>query len=230
MRWAVGLLLILNIGLYMWGSWYEIPRSSIGPESRPPVNADKLRPLSGRLPGPRGSAVQGGLTDGTRRCAVLGPFDTAAQVEAVAEILTQQGFTGPRQRQLQERAASYRVYLPSLGSRQAAERRRTQLTKLGFKDHYIIDERDRENAISLGVFASQQNAAAHARQLSEKGVKAKLETVYGLQTTHWLDLELGAEELGRLRSLPLEAPRAQLSERPCVGLDGEKARTQEAGG
>ncbi len=230
MRWVVGLLLLLNIGLYMWGSWYATPLSGVGPPSQPPVNADKLRPLSTRLLGP-GGVTKGDLADSTSRCAVLGPFNTVAQAEVAAGTLAQRGLGRYRQRQQQERVASYRVYLPSPGSRQAAERRRVQLTKLGFQDHYIIDEPGRENAISLGVFGVQQNAAAHVRQLSEKGINARLETIHNLQTTHWLDLELSAEERGGLRALRLEPPAgARLLERPCAEADGEMSAAEEAGG
>ncbi len=207
MRWLFGLLLLLNIGLFMWASWFQTSSPSAMPQSRPPVNADKLRPLSQT----RASAAVAASVS----CASLGPFRNPAQAEAAAGVLARQGVTGWR-RQQEERAPSYRVYIPSLASREAAERRRAQLARLGFKDHYVIDEAGRENAISLGVFAVEQNAVALKERLATKTIDAEVEALDSVQTTHWVDVELSTEELERLGKTSFDpAGVARLTERPC---------------
>lgn len=204
MKWLVGVLLFLNIAVFMWGSWYKSVPPGAVVKARPPVNADTIRPL-------RPLAA---LQDG-RLCVSVGPFASEDQASTALTTAERLGVSNASPEHRVETTTSYRVYLPSLPSRKLAERKRAQLTELGFKEHYIIDEPDRENAVSLGVFAVEKNAAALVRALAEKGVSARQEALTNAQTTYWLKGEIHRKQLSRLRQQGWSDARARLSWKAC---------------
>jgi hypothetical protein len=203
-KWLVAVLLFLNIAVFMWGSWYKSVPPGVVVKARPPVNADTIRPL-------RPLAA---LQDG-RLCVSVGPFASEDQASTALTTAERLGVSNASPEHRVETATSYRVYLPSLPSRKLAERKRAQLTELGFKEHYIIDEPDRENAVSLGVFAVEKNAAALVRALAEKGVSARQEALTNAQTTYWLKGEIHRKQLSRLRQQGWSDARARLSWEAC---------------
>jgi hypothetical protein len=212
-KWLVGVLLLLNIVVFMWGSWYKPLSPGAAVKARPPVNADKIRPL--RQPAPANLSGAGGAGQGGHLCVSIGPFTSADQVSAPMATAQRLGASKAHLGQREETITSYRVYLPSLPSRKLAERKRAQLTELGFKEHYVIDEPGRENAVSLGVFAIEKNAAALVRALAEKGVSAKQEPVTNAQTTYWLEAEMDLQQLGGLQQQEWPDARARLSSQAC---------------
>lgn len=213
MRWLVGVLLLLNMAVFMWGSWYKAVPPGAAVKARPSVNADRIRPL--RQPVPANVSGVDGAGQSGPLCISLGPFASAEQVSAAISTAQRLGATTARPEQLEETTTSYRVYLPSLPSRKLAERKRAQLSELGFKEHYIIEEPGRENAVSLGVFAVEKNAAALVRALAEKGVSAKQETISNAQTTYWLKAEIDSQQLGGLQRQGWSDARARLSWQAC---------------
>ena len=213
MRWVVGILLLLNTGMYMWGSWYKPMPPSVPTDMRSPINASKMRPLQ---PLPPASQRAGSADQSQRLCVSIGPFNTSAQAARAGAILRQLDIAKPRQERLGSTVTSYRVYLPPLPSRDAAERQRAELTRLGIKDHYILEERGRENAISLGLFSVEENASALLRRLAEKGVKARQETLYNTRDTFWVIAETETSQWQRLREQKWPSPSAQVLSRACL--------------
>jgi hypothetical protein len=212
-KWLVGLLLLLNIGVFMWGSWYKPVPPGAAVKARPPVNADSIRPLRQLRPATLSGAD--GATPSGRLCISLGPFASGEQLSAAMATTRRLGASEPLREELEDAVASYRVYLPSLPSRKLAERKRTQLTDLGFKEHYIIDEPGRENAVSLGVFSVEKNATALVRALAQKGVSAKQEALTSPQTTYWLKAQIDAQRLAPLQAQEWADSRARLSWQAC---------------
>jgi hypothetical protein len=211
-KWLVGVLLFLNIAVFMWGSWYKSAPPGAVVKARPPVNADTIRPLRPLAP-PNVRGDEAGQ-DG-RLCVSVGPFASEDQASTALTTAERLGVSNASPEHRVETATSYRVYLPSLPSRNLAEHKRAQLTELGFKEHYIIDEPGRENAVSLGVFAVEKNAAALVRALAEKGVSAKQEALTNAQTTYWLKGEIDRKQLSRLRQQGWSDARARLSWQAC---------------
>lgn len=94
-------------------------------------------------------------------------FDEKLKPLALAERLTRT--------ELAE-VATNMVYLPSLGSKDAAEKKAVQLRKLGVTEFYIVqDQTPLRWGISLGVFKTPEAAKTHLANLAKKGLKeAKL--------------------------------------------------------
>ena len=75
------------------------------------------------------------------------------------------------QRRLEE-AAAYWVYIGPLASRQAASVKTGELKRLGVEDFFVMPEDSKwRNAISLGVFKTEEGAKARLESLRARGVK-----------------------------------------------------------
>ncbi len=68
--------------------------------------------------------------------------------------------------------ATNMVYLPSFGSKDAADKKVVQLKKLGIEDMYVVqDQSPLKWGISLGVFKTPDAAKAYLASLVKKGLK-----------------------------------------------------------
>lgn len=222
MKLLFGAVLLLNVGMFMWGSWYEVPPTGTVVDRRPPLNADKLRlisataePPSAEPTGPKLQPWALRAVDTKRVCASVGPFPSVAMLRRAQSDLADLDLDHHQRQEVKKTVASYRVYLPPQVSHQAAEDMRKRLTSMGFKDHYIIDEPGRENAISLGVFAVERNAWILGRKLAENGISTKQETLHHTETVYWLDLEFGQEPAEPFRQLGWESPKVRIWDRAC---------------
>jgi cell division septation protein DedD len=220
MRVIFGVLLLLNVALLMWGEWYAHEPAKAEPSARPPVNADRIRLLTELATGTPAPIARSGPAAAkapptNQLCASLGPFMNSADADVAEGQVARAGFGDVQRRSVGRDVAAYRVYLPPLPTRQAAERKRAQLAQLGFREHYILDEPGRENAISLGVFSLAQNAHALIQNLAKKGINAKQETLHNTETTYWLDLEGPSDRLATLGRQAWVPPGVGLRSNHC---------------
>jgi hypothetical protein len=71
-----------------------------------------------------------------------------------------------------EHTSAYWVYLAPLKNHSKAEQKTAQLKKMGVEDYFIVQESGHwQNAISLGVFRTEEAAKKHLAKLKEQGVK-----------------------------------------------------------
>jgi hypothetical protein len=166
------LLLLANLVFYAYAQGY-FPLALSGEDAalRQPLNADKIRLLSGtqvaNLPKvksvPRMSS-----------CLEWGSFSPVDELRA--EQALQSLALGDRlsQRRLDE-AASWWVYLPPQGSKTNTDKKLGELKRLGVDDYFPIqDDGKWRYAISLGVFSSQEAANKRLDALRTKGVRTAL--------------------------------------------------------
>jgi hypothetical protein len=191
LKWLFAALLLANIGLLMWGSWYHeplvSPRSS---EPEPDIAPTKLKQLS--EPGvrlvPRSRSASSGAPEATA-CYRLGPFRSPEATRVAAERLTSWGLSFERTQEFETHGVIYQLYLPAFPTREAAEAKRRQLTELGFTDHAIVQEDEVGGyPISLGLFAVEHNAQQRLDQLLAKGIEASIQRVPRLRALFWLAL------------------------------------------
>lgn len=206
MRLFFGLLLVANLALFMWGSWYKEPLVSYDfPKPRADVAPEKLKRLSepgaqlrmrtsGRTTVPRPGAAE--------ICYRLGPFAAIDLARAAVGRLESWGLHIEQVTEFESLGRVYQVYLPPLANREAAEAKRRELRRLGFRDHALIQEEGMENAISLGRFTVERNARQRQRQLAAKGVDASIQPVPNLRHVYWLALVEPARD-ERIGAVPL---------------------------
>lgn len=225
MRWLFGLLVLANVGLYMWGRWYHQSLVNVEPlKPRPSVAADKMKLLS--EPGahliPRAQAANApgrrDAMDAGADCLKLGPFATTEKVRSAAGKLDIWGVRYTRVSEFETLGPSYRVYLPPLPSKEAAERKRRELTKLGFSDHALIQQEEgMENAISLGIFSVEQNAITRVRQLARRNITALIQPIPNMHPIYWLVLSPPSID-GKVGTIPLARFAAEDWGAPDVSL------------
>ncbi|BAU49922.1 hypothetical protein SVA_3380 [Sulfurifustis variabilis] len=206
MRLFFGLLLVANLGLYMWGSWYKEPLVSYDfPRPRADVSPEKLKRLSEpgtalRARSQSRPAVAASAPAGP--CYRLGPFTSLQEARGAGTRIESWGLHVEQVTEFESRGRAYQVYLPPLASREAADAKRRQLTRLGFKDHALIQEEGMENAVSVGLFTVEANARQRQRQLRAKGLDASIQPVPSLRHVYWLALPDPARD-GRIGGVAL---------------------------
>lgn len=232
LKWFFGALLLTNIGLLMWGVWHRAAENDSAYAPLPPVNAEKMVPLTVNSadlakrandaaqrtrPAPSLSPVKPERPALALRCLTIGPFDAADAAERGERRLGAMHLEFARREEGRREASSYWVHLPSLASRTAAEARLKELNKMGIKDALIMQEPGKENAISLGLFSRADNARALMKELEDRGVKAEQEIRYRDQTLVWLEVStpMTEELVNKLKREVWDAPRVTVVARDC---------------
>ena len=166
MRTFVALLLAANLAFFAYS---ELDLMSDGESSRMqrqlvPEKIKLLTPQQVAALGPAKASQLanvclewGGFTDTERAAALvaLEPLHLGRQLS---------------QRRIDSTSA-YWVFLPPLSSKSAAEKRVAELKAEGLKDFFILSDGPQKNAISLGVFKTEEAANKFLDAVKEKGVQ-----------------------------------------------------------
>jgi len=98
----------------------------------------------------------------------IAPADVARAEDAIAALRA--GLKVESRRP--EESAGWWVYIPPFASRQAANQRVADLRRLGIEDYFIIpDDPKFRNAVSLGVFRSEDAAKTRFETLQKRGIR-----------------------------------------------------------
>ncbi len=228
-RWIFAALVLLNLALFIWGVFYVEAERAETPELPPQIAPEKMQLLKKELvrakahiarnvepPTPTPLPVSTGATV-SKDCYVLGPLTDLAQAQRIEQALSGRAFH--RREEATHAEAGYRVYLPSFTSREEAERKRREITKLGFKDNAVLQEEGFQNALSLGLFSVEENAQARVQALLEKGIPAQLQKLDETRVTYWVQVERvesSADERPQLKDLLGGTAGADVQESTCV--------------
>lgn len=214
------LLVLANVGLALWATGFR-PGADAPEGPRPALHPEKMRLVdeSGAQLSVRNAGPAAAGTTEAGDCYRIGPFTDTAQADKAGAFLKEIPLAYERRTDEQQLVAGYRVYLPPLATRAAAEQQRRELTRLGFKDHSLMQEEGLNNAISLGLFAVEINARKHLQALAAKQVEARIQPVSQTRTHHWLYLgtvESLAGVLPRLRAADWGGSEVQAEATPCL--------------
>lgn len=121
------------------------------------------------------------------RCVSLGPFDQLDAAEVALARLADRGY----QARLRETGGQIRsgfwVYIPPLGSRNAAKEIDSQLREKGVTDLFIVTGSENRNAISLGLFSTAERADQRAAEIGRMGFSPQIAERFRDATVYWLD-------------------------------------------
>lgn len=118
------------------------------------------------------------------------------------------------QRRLEE-GAGYWVYMPPLASRQAATQKTGELKRLGVEDYFIVsDDPQWRNAVSLGVFKTEEAALARLAALRARGVRTAIVGAREPQPgrTYFQVRDAGAALAAKLNELKQSFPGTEVRE------------------
>lgn len=185
MRIFFSLLVLINVGFWMWSTWFYEPDGYDPPQPSPPVAEEKMRLLS--------DASVRRVARQTRLpvCYRVGPLIDAGQISQAERKLKSAGVSFERVEEPMT-ATTYRVVLPPSNSKEVAEQQRKNLTKLGITDHMLLNEEGMKNAVAVGLFKEEANATARVKQLGAKGIQATVQPLVFARLVSWLALRAGA--------------------------------------
>jgi hypothetical protein len=222
LKWIFATLILANLGLWMWASWYKDRPVEETRAARAPVAPEKMRLfkepgvklMPRKAPPPANAALTASVAPA---CFHIGPFPDVDLVARAETRLNELPLTYSRRAEEVRRVTGYLVYLPPLPSPKVAERKRRELTRLGIKDHALIQEGDMQNAISLGLFTVEANAASRVRELAAKKVQARIQPFQQARTRFWLDVavKVPAPTADRIRQIDWAAKDVQVREITC---------------
>ncbi|MBB3858658.1 hypothetical protein FHY29_003989 [Xanthomonas arboricola] len=121
------------------------------------------------------------------RCASLGPYATRADADAALARLRGQA-TRTRVREDKDAGVStFRVMLPNVGDRAAAQALVKRIAAAGMGDYYVIAQGE-DNSIALGQYQSRERAERRQASLVGAGFPAQLLPSGTGQSRWWIDV------------------------------------------
>lgn len=111
------------------------------------------------------------------------------------------------------------VYMPPLKNKAAVNRKIRELKALGINEYFVVKSSDRwRNAISLGVFQTQEAAQHFFDQLRTKGVRtAKVgKRASKFTVTQFRFSEVGVLAEAKLTTMQKDFPGSELKRVPCA--------------
>jgi hypothetical protein len=157
------LLLAVNIAVagYAWYASREPNPDAVLVNQQ--VNAEKIRVIAARPMALPARPKPACLEWGSFAAVELKPAQAALDALKLGSRLT------PREVQTQ---GGFWVYIPPLNSKAEVDRKIAELQSLGVQEYYAVEgQRPMKNAISLGIFKTEEAANNHLEELKQKGVR-----------------------------------------------------------
>ncbi|WP_022971797.1 SPOR domain-containing protein, partial [Xanthomonas maliensis] len=122
------------------------------------------------------------------RCASLGPYTARSVADAaLAQVAGQARHARVREDQ-DAGVSTFRVMLPAVGDRAAAQALVKRIAAAGIGDYYVIAQGD-DTSIALGQYQSRERAERRQATLVAAGFPAKLVPSGSGQSRWWIDLQ-----------------------------------------
>jgi len=203
------------------------PRSVPAPAApaAPTPTNDEAAPIA-ETPTPGPAPLQPSST-GTPSgvCARIGPFATAGEYSSIQQWL------GPRSTSLRlERTSSTKrqLFWVYLEPKDASEAKANiaDLRKKGVQDYLLINRNGLKNAISLGVFSSQDAVNRRLAEMTKQGYSPLVVPRIESTDMHWLNVEF-ATGYDDLDSIPADVRgNAGVETLDCTRLSGTPANPE----
>jgi hypothetical protein len=213
MRWAVLLLLVVNIG---FGVFVYLRDKAPNPDAQliaMQMNADKVRIVP-----PRPAPTPVPVTASARTvCIEWGGFGTGELARAQG-ALDRLALAARARRVEVSVTAGYWVFIPPQRSQAAMERKISELRSLRVNEYFpVLDPGRWRYAISLGIFRSEEGATRYLAQLRQKGVRSAMvgEREQRVTQTAFLISDPSEQESAKLVELKNEFPGTELRTVEC---------------
>jgi len=151
-------------------------------------------------------------------CLEWGPFGTGEVKPAQSALEALQSDIAITQREVQT-VAGFWVYIPPLETRSEVDHKIAELRKLGVEEYYAVESQGpMRNAISLGIFKTEEAANAYLERLRDKGVRSaragsrEHRVTQTVLVVHEPDVALTA----KLAELRLQFPGTELKALQCA--------------
>ncbi|MDT7820741.1 SPOR domain-containing protein [Xanthomonas hortorum] len=148
------------------------------------------------------------------RCASLGPYPARADADAALARIRGQATRSSVREDKDAGVSTFRVMLPNVGDRAAAQALVKRIAAAGIGDYYVIAQGE-DNSVALGQYQSRERAERRQASLVSAGFPAQLLPSGTGQSRWWIDVRSasaptalqGAAGATRQRSLDCSALR-----------------------
>lgn len=189
MKWLVYLMLLVNLGIFVWHYQGLEKKTEQGSLDR----GTQLVLLREYLEGKEQKAAPESGSDSSQ-CYSLGPFSKSKSANAAQEVLAKAKVTAWQRIDRDAIRTGYWVYLPPAADRQAASVSMANLKQLRIKDYFMVATGEMKYAISLGVFSKSKLARARMQSIVDKGFRAKVKKMTLPKRVYWIDWEKQAAQ------------------------------------
>ena len=108
-----------------------------------------------------------------QQCASFGPFPSREQAQA-AQAALRADLSRSQLREVQPKAASYRVLTAPAASREEAQAMARRIVEAGFSDYFIIAQGEDANAVALGQYRNREGAERRLATLVAAGFPVRI--------------------------------------------------------
>ncbi|MEA0737372.1 SPOR domain-containing protein [Xanthomonas campestris pv. campestris] len=133
------------------------------------------------------------------RCASLGPYPARAEADAALPALRGQASRTSVREDKDAGVSTFRVMLPNIGDRAAAQALVKRIAAAGIGDYYVIAQGE-DNSIALGQYQSRERAERRQASLVSAGFPAQLVPSGTGQSRWWIDVRSSASVSSLQRS------------------------------
>ena len=218
MKILVALLIIANLAFFTYA---QLDRMSERESNRlqrqtAPERVKLLTPQQVAALGPAKAAQLANV------CLEWGLFTEAEKAAAQTALEPLQLGRQLSQRR-SESTSAFWVYVPPLASKAAAEKRVEELRGLGLKEFFILSDGAQRNAISLGVFKTEDSANKFLDAVRKQGVAnarsgARAQTI---QQTTFVLRDPQPAQAERLQQLKTDFAGSEVKIGPCDRLQSQ---------
>ena len=169
MRAAFLFLLLGNAAFYAWVNYLRTPVNAQERIQQVEITPEKIRLVSKPASAAKKAATVPAASLKGAACVEWGAFvgpEAARGEAAIAEL----ALPAAQVRRVASDLDGHWVMIPPQRSRAAAERTTERLKELGVTDYSVVLEAPRRNAISLGIFRTEEAAQNHLASLQKRGV------------------------------------------------------------
>lgn len=230
MKVLVIVLLLANAAVYGWHYALEVKSATRAIVERPPelpadapslvllreletLPEEKSPPAAAQIPDAVESDVKADVAAGDQ-CIDVGPFADAKARDAFAEWM-QDFVASSHTRSVTVRSRQFFwIYLEPSSTAETARENLASLAERGVQDYMLISRGDLKNAISLGLFRSQDSVNRRLAELSEKGYKPVVVPRYEESQAYYIALQLAQST-----NVRPEIPASLLGEAKVADID-----------
>jgi hypothetical protein len=151
-------------------------------------------------------------------CYALGPFDGLPQAKNISEKLQDLGAFTFERSVTTESPMGYWVYLDSYDSWKEAREKVVSLEIEGLKDMFIVGRGPMKNAVSLGLYKSEDGAKERIERLKKMGEEPKIQTQYKQSDQYWIDIDIDPNQkqaIATIEKIAQSLTVLELNKRTC---------------
>lgn len=178
MKWIIYVLLLVNLGLFVW---HYQPNGVRRYQAEDQLTRLVLfKEYQQQLQ----SVAEG---NGISKCFSLGPFTRQESFNIVREQFIQQGIEVFSRVSSESVRDGFWVMLPAATSRSQAMVQIQKLRDKGVKDYFLVAVGEMKNAISLGVFSKPTLAKQRSDEVEKLGFEVRIRKITLPKRVYWLE-------------------------------------------